>query len=74
MIEKFYVHAKHFDTLEEMTEYLQKWPDEPFDLNYYHEFLNDKFREAQLNVQVNPAITNRTIFRLLRMSTDWAET
>lgn len=73
MIEKFYAQSKFFETLEEMTEFLQKWPDEPFDLNYYHAFLNDRFREAQLNVQANPEITNRTIFKLLRMNTDWTE-
>jgi len=69
----FYCKGKFFDTFDEMMEYNKKWPDSPLDLAHYREFLDQRFKEAELNVNANPDITNRTIFKMLRWCTDWTD-
>lgn len=69
----YYSRGKFFNTFEEMMEALKIWNDEPCDLEYYRQFLDERFREAEMNVHANPEVTNRTIFRLLRMNTDWVD-
>ena len=69
----YYSRGKFFETFQEMVEALKIWDDEPCDLAYYREFLDERFREAELNLQANPEVTNRTIFKLLRMNTDWVK-
>lgn len=68
-----FLHGKMFQSIEEATEYHLKWRDSPIDLEEYRKFLDERFNEACMNAELNPAFTNRTAFLLLRMTTDWIE-
>jgi len=69
--QKFYNHGKIFESFDDMEKYSQEWPDEPLDLEHFRKFLDDRFKEALINKQLDPSITNRTMYRLLRLNTDW---
>ena len=68
-----YYQGKFFDTLQEMLEYANKWPDLPFDLQAYKVFLNMRLEEAITNSSINKTLTNRAVYRILRMNTDWCD-
>lgn len=68
-----YYAGKYFDTVEEMLAYSEKWPNEPLDLIEYREFLDQRWREAKINLQSGASLTNLHAYSLLRMSTDWTE-
>jgi len=68
-----FYHGKYFDSPQDMTEYARKWPDLPADLEYYRVFLDQRMKEAEMNVQANPEFTNRHLFSLLMMHTEWAK-
>ena len=67
-----YLLGKVHDSLEDAIAYEIKWRDEPADLEYYKKFLDWRLSEAHVNVSVNPAFTNRMLYKLLRANTDWS--
>jgi hypothetical protein len=69
---EFYYHGKSFESMDEMVEYALSWPDLPVDLEDFRDFLEQRFKEAEMNVAANPNFSNRTLYLLLRMNTDWA--
>jgi hypothetical protein len=65
--------GKTFKSLEEATAYEKKWRDEPADLDDFKRFLSQRCHEASMNADCNPNFTNRLLYKLLRMHTDWVE-
>jgi hypothetical protein len=69
--QKYYYHGKFFDTFEEMVDYAKAFPEMPFDIEYFKQFLNDRYKEAEMNNELKESVTNRFVFKLLRKQTDW---
>lgn len=69
--QKCYSKGKFFDCLDELIEYEKIWPSSPADLEEYRRFLDQRFEEAKLNLEMNPSFSNRDVFFLLRMNTEW---
>jgi len=59
-----------FDTAEETMEYAKKWPDLQVDLEKYRKFLDNRFEEAKMNLEMRGSLTNRESYKLLFLSLD----
>jgi hypothetical protein len=70
---KFCYHGRCFHTLDEMIEYGKNFPDMPFDFEWFKSWISSRIMEAVTNSQINPEMTNREAYGILRMSTDWVE-
>lgn len=69
----FYSLGRRFESIEDLMDYGRQCQDMPFDVEYFERFINDRLYEAKINKESNPQITNRKIFQILRMHTDWAQ-
>jgi hypothetical protein len=69
----FYYDGKEFDNEEEWKAYIKQWPDQPLDLEGYRLFLDQRYREAECNLSINPNFSTKTAYKLLRINTDWTE-
>lgn len=65
-----YFAGKYFDTVDEMLEYSSKFPDMPLDLEWYRDFLDMRFREAEHTAQIwqsqRQVFTNRHAILVLK--------
>lgn len=73
MAQLIYLKGKTFNSMEDAMAYETKWRDEPADLDDFKRFLSQRCLEARTNAEANPEFTNRLLYKLLRMHTDWVE-
>lgn len=71
---KFYAHGKFFETEQEFIKFCCEWPDLPFDLIQFKQQMLFRIKEAEMNNEIRGGtMTNKEAYRILRLSTDWAE-
>jgi hypothetical protein len=70
---KAYWGYKNFDSLEEMFAYIDKFPSLRANYDYFRRFFEDRLKEIQFNIEINPNFTFLDAFQLLRLNTDWCE-
>lgn len=69
-----YLHGKYFETLEDLKQYHEKWPDLPLDIEEFERQMQMRINEAKMNFECSGGRwTNRDAYKLLRMQTDWVE-
>jgi hypothetical protein len=61
------IHGKYFDTVEEMVEYADIWPTLPANIEFFKSFLETRLEELEINLMMNPDMTNEEAFELLRI-------
>lgn len=71
--DKYYVHYRYFNSLDEMMEYVKQWPDLPASVEYYEKYFADRLREIKLNVEMNCNFTNKMALLLQRSPWDGVE-
>lgn len=71
--EKFFAKGKYFDSFEELLEYERKWPEMQLDLQDFKNFLDQRYREAEMNLKFRGTFTNKEAYLLLRGTTDWID-
>ena len=69
----FYWAGRYFNTVEEMDDYIKKWPNEQLDLEEYRKFLEQRWQEAKTNLEMRGSLTNREAYALLNIYTHWAK-
>jgi len=70
---KFYAHGKFFETEEEFFKFCSEWDDSDFDLEEFKHQMYLRIQEAEMNLMVRGGkMSNRTAYKILRLSTDWA--
>ena len=71
MGKKYFWGGKFFETIEEMKDFIDKWPSMQIDLDQYRHFLDERWKEAKCNLESRGTLTNIEAYYLLRMNTDW---
>lgn len=65
-----FLHGKYFETDEEMLAFAKKWPHVPADSEQLEIFLHERIREAEINIIINPDLTNSEMYNILKTSLD----
>jgi hypothetical protein len=70
----FYYQGRFFPDREGFLDFVKDWPDLPVDLEQYRKFLDDRYREVEMNVAAhNGDFTNRHAYFLMYTHVQWAK-
>ena len=72
MTKKFYYHGKFFDDEGEFLDFVDAWPDMPFDIKEFEESMQQRIREIDMTNELRGGtMTNREAYELLGLLTKW---
>ena len=63
--EQFYSKGKFFDSFDELLEFERKWPNMQLDLVEYKKFLDERYKEAEMNLKLRGSFTNKEAYSIL---------